>query len=161
VWQGATDLFPFDAFTWKGLLGRLGAAAIMIAVVSAPHVADGQSSEKTAAENAASGFLGRFDNGDLASIYTSRMSQSFRAINPQQQFIQQGGIMRIQAGGPAEARVLIGSQGLNQMPNGAQGSFFYVRYKVKYPNGFVFQDVTLEKVEGQWLVGYFTWSPAP
>ena len=47
------------------------------------------------------------------------------------------------------------------MPDGHRGSFFYVRHKVTFPNALVFEDVTLEKVDDQWMVLYFSFAPAP
>jgi hypothetical protein len=69
--------------------------------------------------------------------------------------------MRIQLGGIGQARTLVGSQALSQMPNGQKGQFYYTRHRTKFPNGDAFQDATLENRNGQWLVGYFTFLGAP
>lgn len=137
-----------------------GSAALLALLFACVQFATAQGSDKDTAERAASSFLSEFDNTDLSSIY-ARMGPTFRQVFSQEQFVQQAGMMRIQLGGTASGRLLVGSQVMNQMPNGMRGDFFYVRHKAKYPNGFVFQDTILEREGGTWRVGGFTFLPAP
>jgi Protein of unknown function (DUF4019) len=140
---------------------RLRSIAASLALLFACiQIAAGQGSDKDGAERAASLFLSEFDSTDLGSLY-SRMGPTFRQIYTQEQFVQQAGMMRLQLGGTAAGRLLVGSQAMNQMPNGIRGDFFYVRYKARYPNGFVFQDTMLEKAGDEWRVGGFNFLPAP
>jgi hypothetical protein len=63
-------------------------------------VAKAQDVEKAAAEQSAAQFWFGFDRGDLVQLYQS-LSSDFQTVVPQQQFVQQTGLTRIQAGGPA------------------------------------------------------------
>jgi hypothetical protein len=123
-------------------------------------LAPAQPAEKDAAERVTSRFFGAFDSSELSAVYAG-MGPTFRQTYTEQQFTQQVGMMRLQLGGSASGRVLVGSQPLSQMPNGTRGDFFYVRYKARYANGFVFQDAMLEKSGTEWRIGGFNLLPAP
>lgn len=139
-------------------LARLGAAICLVAFVQpAPAQSDKQS-----AENAAGRFLAAFDVEDLGETYQRRLSPTFKVLMAEPVFVQQSGLMRIQFGGPAQARGLEGSQPFSQMPNRPQGSFYYVRYREKCPNGFIFQDLHLEKIDSDWKIsGYYVFPVPP
>ncbi len=116
--------------------------ALMVASVG-PAVA--QSGDKSQAEETASQFLRAADGSDLATVYKDLLGPSFHAQISESLFEQNEGVWRIQQGGAAKSRTLIGSQPLTFMPaTGQQGTFYYVRYKTAYPNATVFQDVYLE-----------------
>jgi hypothetical protein len=70
-------------------------------------------------------------------------------------------MIRIQSGGPAEARQLVGSQIVTRSPTGQVVDVYYVRFKAKHPNGQVFEDVYLEKEAGIWKVAGFWLSQVP
>jgi hypothetical protein len=129
------------------------------AVLITITVSQAQDAEQGAAEQSATQFWFGFDRGDLAQLYQS-LAPEFRNTTSQQQFVQQSGMMRIQSGGPAETRALVGSQALNDMPD-FKGQFFYVRFKAKYPNGFVYQDAYLKKSDNSWRVWSFNVVVAP
>jgi len=119
-------------------------------------------SDRSAAEAAANGFLQRLDSGDPSSLYQTEVSPRFKANISESAFIQNIGMIRIQLGGPAATRKLIGSQALDQIPgSNEKGSFYYIRYHAKFPIGSAFQDTYLEKVSGTWkMVGFWN-APAP
>lgn len=119
-------------------------------------------SDGTAAESAAAGFLQKVDSSDLPTLYRSTFSSRFKDTNSETTFVQNVGMLRIQTGGPAATRRLVGSQALNQIPGvPGQGDFYYVRHYAKFPVGPAFQDVYLEKVAGSWKVVGFWNSSAP
>ena len=132
--------------------------AVLGAISGFPALAQ---SDKQAAEAAASHYLVSFDNEDLTDIYQNQLGPTFKQAVTEKQFVQQGGMVKIQWGGPAEARSLAGSQLFSQLPTGQTGEFYYVRYKAKYPNGAIFQDVYLEKVGATWKVSGFWIFVAP
>jgi hypothetical protein len=153
---------------WVWKIGRrnitvLVATSFMITAVSDAPLAHAQSPRDDArrAEQAADQFLTAFDIEDPSSLYENRMAAAFKYINYKGWFIQNVPVTRTQLGGVGQARTLVGSQALSQMPNGQKGIFFYVRYRTRFPNGDAFQDVYLEKNEGMWLVGFFNFSGAP
>jgi hypothetical protein len=69
--------------------------------------------------------------------------------------------MRIQAGGPALTRTLVGSQSINSPPEYPDGNYFYFRSKAHYPNGDVFQDVMITKEAATWRLYSFNIVAAP
>jgi hypothetical protein len=134
---------------------------LLVASVVCPAATAQVGSEKEAAERAAAQFAISLDSGDLGTIYNSRMAPSFRQFYTEQQFAQSVGMLRIQSGGPAQARLVEGSQQLSQLPTGQQGTFYYVRLRAKHPNGSVFEDIYLEKVGSAWLTSGWYTIPAP
>lgn len=119
-------------------------------------------SDRSAVESAASSFLQRLDSGNLSSLYQAEASPRFKATTPESTFVQNVGMMRIQMGGPAGTRKLVGAQALDQISGiPDKGSFYYVRHHAKFPAGTAFQDTYWEKVSGAWkLVGFWNF-PAP
>lgn len=119
-------------------------------------------SDRSAVESAANNFLQRLDSGDLASLYQADMSLRFKSATQESVFVQNIGIIRIQTGGPAATRKLIGAQALDQIPGVPdKGSFYYVRHHARFPAGAAFQDTYWEKVSGAWKVVGFWNFPAP
>jgi hypothetical protein len=133
----------------------------VIPLMLASGIADAQNSTGPA-EQVASAFLRAFDSDDLASTYQTYTGPTFQKGSNSQMFVQQGGIMRIQLGGPAKSRQLVGSQAFNQLPGSPiTGDFYYVRYKSLFPAAPAFQDVYLEKAGAGWKVAGFWFLPAP
>lgn len=131
-------------------------------VLAAPVLPVFAQNDRTAAEAAASGFLQKIDSSDLASLYRSTFSPRFKEMNSETTFVQNAGMLRIQTGGPAATRRLVGAQALNQIPGiPGQGDYYFVRHYAKFPVGAAFQDVYLEKVSGSWRVVGFWNSQAP
>ena len=73
-------------------------------------------SDRSAAEAVASNFLQRLDSGDLPSLYRTVVSPRFKTITSETAFAQNVGMIRIQLGGPAATRRLVGAQALDQIP---------------------------------------------
>ena len=69
-------------------------------------------------------------------------------------------MMRIQGGGPAQIRALVGSQSITDVPD-FPGQYFYVRFRAKYANGPVYQDAYVKKSDSQWQVWNFSVLAAP
>jgi hypothetical protein len=130
------------------------------ATIQATTLANAEDVDKVAAEQSAAQFWFGFDRGDLGQLYQS-LSSGFRTVTPQQQFVQQTGMMRIQGGGPAQTRALVGSQDFTDLPGAPKGDYFYVRFKAKYSNGSVFQDAYLQKSDKAWRIWSFNVLAAP
>lgn len=150
----------------RAILGMVAAFWLLVApaLSSAQPSGDQEKAsraEREAAETAALSFLARFEEGDLGNVYDTELSPSYRTLTARQLFVQQGSFMRLQSGGRAVARELVGSQPFTQTPTGQTGSYFYVRYRTRHPNGLVFQDLYLEDVAGAWKVAGFWTLPAP
>lgn len=113
------------------------------------------------ATSVAEAWVTGIDGGDLGTLYDQYAGPTLRQGATRQKFIEQSGIVRIQAGGPAQARTLVGDQEFHQMPTGQQGTFHYFRYRAKFPSGVtVFEDVYLEKVNDSWKVAGVWLQPA-
>jgi hypothetical protein len=146
--------------TWAPF-GLLRVCLFVVWTASLPIVrSNAQGIDKAAAEQTAGVFWVGFDRDDLSGLYRS-LSPNFRSTTTEQQFVQLVGMMRIQAGGPAQSRSIVGSQLMTDMPGAPKGDYFYVRYKSKYPNGFVFQDAYLEKADSLWRVLSYNVLAAP
>jgi hypothetical protein len=150
--------------------GLLGVIALIVgASVAEPLSAQTSSNPSTtvdqttkaAAEKAALNFVTRFEEGDPGVVYDEELSATFKALQSRQLFVQQAGFLKVQSGGSALARELIGSQPFSQTPSGQTGEYCYVRFRTRHPNGLVFQDVYLEKVGTEWKVGGFFTMAAP
>jgi hypothetical protein len=119
-------------------------------------------SDQKSAESTAANFLKRLDKGDLSYTYKSDLSPRFKSTFNESAFLQNAGVIRIQAGGAASTRKHVGGQALDHIPRvSGTGSFYYVRHYAAFPSATVFQDVYLEKVSGAWKVVGFTNVPAP
>lgn len=139
---------------WKSLLLAMCLALLLPAALA--------QSDQSAAELAAQSFLRRLDNGDLTSLYRDEMAPRAKSLSPESQFLQGVGMARIQTGGPALIRKLVGSQSLDQIQGiPEKGTFYYIRHHTRYPTGPAFQDIYLEKVGGSWKVIGFWNFPAP
>lgn len=114
-----------------------------------------------AAVAAAQRFVTRYDQANPGELYDEELSQTFKALMARDTFIQQTGFTRVQSGGLALGREFIGAQAFQQTPTGNRGNYQYVRFRTRYPNGLVFQDVYLEEVAGSWKVMGFYMLPAP
>lgn len=149
-----------------GIFGRwwIGVAALALLLSLAVPVAaqtGGQDRQHQAAVNAAQSFVTRFEEADLGDVYDRELSSTFKALMARDMFVQQGGIVRVQSGGSALARELVGVQAFSQTQTGARGDYRYVRFRTRHPNGLVFQDVYLEKAGEGWKVMGFYLLPAP
>jgi Protein of unknown function (DUF4019) len=123
---------------------------------------DPLTSEKSMAESLASDFLRGIDTGDLPALYDRLAGPTLRATVQRSDFEQTAGFYRLQFGGPVSSRTLVGSQSLSTIPaTGQQGTFYYVRYRVSFLNGFVYEDVFLEKEGNAWKVHSMQFFPAP
>ncbi|WP_380780413.1 DUF4019 domain-containing protein [Sphingomonas sp. R86520] len=116
---------------------------------------------ETAAKDAALGFVGRFDESDLGGLYDEELAPVFKALMARDYFVQQGNSLRLQSGGKAVGREFVGAQHFTQTPTGQTGSFYWVRYRTRHPNGLVYEDVTVQKVDGNWKVMGFNTVAAP
>lgn len=124
--------------------------------------ADPSTSEKSVAESVAADFLRGIDSGDLPSIFNKFAGPTLKSQVQQTDFEQTAGYYRIQFGGPAASRTLVGSQSLSTIPaTGQQGIFYYVRYRGAFLNGFIYEDVYLEKEGTDWKVHSMQFFPAP
>lgn len=133
---------------------------VMVLVSSTSKAADAQNQDQRLAEEGANQFWFSYDRGDLSTLYKS-LSKAFRDQITEAQFVQQVGLMRIQAGGTALTRTLVGSQLLNSPPGFPDGDYFYVRYKSQYPNSPVFQDTMLMRSDATWRIYSFNVLGAP
>ena len=143
----------------------VGFVLIVLSLVVCPMAgrsAAQQTTEYTTAEAEAVSFLRGLDQGDLADVYKLHAGPTLIAGLTQERFVQQIGISRIQSGGPAKSRVLVGGQQFSQTPTGQQGVFYYFRYRTNFPSGTsIFQDVYLEKVAAEWKISGIWIVPAP
>lgn len=139
------------------LLGAIAVSAIVIDPAAAQDDATAVSDLKREAEAAALNFVSRFEEGDPGDIYDQELSPSFKTLTARQNFVQQSGFLRLQSGGRALARELVGGQAFTQTPTGQVGTFYYVRFRTRHPNGLVYQDVYLERVDSVWkIAGFYT-----
>jgi hypothetical protein len=121
------------------------ALTILATFVLALLPAAAQESDKTIADSTASSLVRALASDDLSDLYDRVAGPSMKIQLSRELFQQQFGMWRIQSGGPAATRTLVGSMPFGQIPNTLQtGTFYYVRYKAAYPNGQVFEDVYLE-----------------
>lgn len=135
------------------------AATILASAFMTPAFAADQQD----AEAAAVAFLQAVDSPIAAeTIYDSRMSAVFKSAMPKLNFGQNIGVMRLQLGGAANSRQLMGSQLMNQLAGVPKpGTYYYVRHVSMYPAAKLAQDVTLEKDAGAWKVIGFMFTPVP
>ncbi|MBC7987467.1 MAG: DUF4019 domain-containing protein [Sphingomonadaceae bacterium] len=101
------------------------------------------------------------DSGDPAQVYRRYAGPVFTSHNTEAAFVEQLGYFRIQLGGPARARANVGSQALTRDFSGQPADLYYVRYLVRYPAAQVFQDIYMERVNGEWKLYGFWFIPAP
>jgi hypothetical protein len=139
----------------------LRALIVLCFAVGLSYPAFSQTSDKAQAELVAAAFLRGLDNGDLSKLYETAAGPTLKEQVSQEVFTESAGISRIQIGGIATSRSLVGSQAFSQNALGKRGTYFFVRFKAFYANGTIFQDVSLEKVDGDWKVAAFSFSPAP
>lgn len=120
------------------------------------------SAEDTAtAETAALAFIQRHEIGDLGALYDEELIAGFQCLMARATFVEQGQMIRLQLGGTAVAREVVGSHSFDRLPTGHTGTYHFVRFRARYPNALVYQDVTLEKVESEWKIAGFYVVPAP
>jgi hypothetical protein len=117
--------------------------------------------QDSSAENAAKNFVTRLDVGDLGNLYEIELSPYFKQMVKKDVFVSNSAMIKIQAGGPAQARQMVGGQAFAHTPTGQTGVFYYVRFKTKFPNALVFQDIYLEQVDRKWKVSGYWVFPAP
>lgn len=119
--------------------------------------------EQQDAEAAALKFLETVDSATSPdTIYDGRMSAAFKGAMPKLNFNQNIGLIRLQLGGAANTRQLMGSQLMNQLPGvPKQGTYYYTRHVSMYPAAKVAQDVTVEKEGGAWKIIGFMFTPVP
>lgn len=136
----------------------LAATVFALTFMTSAFAADQQD-----AEAAAVNFLQAVDSPTTAdTIYDSRMSAAFKGAMPKLNFGQNIGLLRLQLGGAANSRQLMGSQLMNQLPGVPNpGTYYYVRHVSMYPAAKLAQDVTVEKESGNWKVIGFMFTPVP
>jgi len=134
---------------------------LFLLILGAVIVESAQAQATTSAESVAKNFVLHLEAGSFGDIYDEDLGPTFKQGVKKDMFVSQMGMMKIQNGGSAQARQLIGGQAFSQTPNGLTGEFYYVRFKTKFPSGMVFQDVYLEKVSGVWKVSGYWMFPAP
>lgn len=139
---------------------RLFVLLVLVLIFSAGKSAYAQDEDQRLAEESANQFWYGYDRGDLSTLYKS-LSKAFRDQITETQFVQQVGLSRIQGGGAAFTRTLVGSQSMNSLPGYPEGNYFYVRYKARYPNGDVFQDTMVTKEAASWRLYSFNVLAAP
>ncbi len=104
--------------------------ALFLLAVATSTSALTQPNEKTAAESTAATFLRGLDNGDLGSLYQNMVASRSKTQVPSDLFGQTIGYWRIQKGGAASSRTLVGSEALTFLPAmNLQGNFYYVRFE--------------------------------
>lgn len=147
--------FFLDAF----IRWRVAMLMLVIGLVAASSVI----AQRPAAtpEETAKTFLTHVETSSLAEIYDSELGPSFKQSISKTAFVQGFGVMKIQMGGAVQARQFIGGQEFSTTQTGQTGTFYYVRFKSKFPDATVFQDVYLEKVAGAWKISGFYTIPAP
>lgn len=124
---------------------------------TAPAYAD----DKDEAVNTSADFVKALTDGDLASTYR-QTSTRFQVAVPEEGFIQNIGMMRIQLGGPLTRWTLQGAQELSRLPaTGEAGHFYFVRLAASYSTVNLLYDIGLDKQDGRWKVLWFNWFPAP
>jgi uncharacterized protein DUF4019 len=133
--------------TSRRWLGLIVAALALCAISGAMASADDQ------AKASAVDFLKAVDFGDLKQVYAGT-SPLMKTNIAESAFVNNMSMFRIQTGGPASSRSIVGEQPFDQLPTGVKGEFYFIRYRSVYPNGPIFQDVYLEKLAGgAWKVG--------
>lgn len=134
----------------------LATTVLAIAFMTPASATDQQDAEKAAFD-----FLHAVDSPIAAeTIYDSRMSTAFKTVMPRINFGQNIGVLRLQLGGPATSRQLMGSQLMNQIPGVPRpGTYYYVRHVSMYSAARVAQDVTVEKENGGWKIIGFMFTP--
>jgi hypothetical protein len=133
----------------------------LIFLIAASALVSQALAQQTTAESAAKTFVAHLDTINPADIYDSELGPTFKQAIKKDYFVSNTGVIKIQTGGPALARQMVGGQALTQTPNGQSGTFYYVRFKTKFPSGFVFQDVYLEMVDNKWKISGYWIAPAP
>jgi len=139
-----------------GLLASIFAFSLAVGV-------EAQGGDRDHAESAAVGYLKAFDQGDLRPIYRERAGRSLKQVANEEAFVAQFSLVRGQLGGAGAGRQLIDERPLSQLPNTAlRGTFYFFRYKSRYPVGNAYEDVFMEKQDdGAWKVVGSWFYPAP
>ncbi len=143
---------------WRGNL-----FVIAVAVLMAPgFLSCTARAQDQGAEASAVAFLRALDSDDPAEVYAEHLGPYFKSSMSQGVFVDQWGMTRIQFGGPASVLLRVGCQAFSQDPQtGRKSEFHYCRFRAVYPNGPIFHDVYLEKIEGVWKIVGFWYRPAP
>ncbi|MBS0523072.1 MAG: DUF4019 domain-containing protein [Proteobacteria bacterium] len=115
----------------------------------------GAQTPKDKAESVAAAWLRGLDQGALPELFDQYAGPALQQQWGKVEFVNQTNIVRIQTGGAAKARTLLGGQEFQHMPDGRQGDFFYFRYRTTFPNAQFFQDVYLENINGAWKIGAY------
>lgn len=118
--------------------------------------------DRSEAEAVATTFVRGLDVGDLDNLYSEYAGPGLQRYMSRRDFVDSAEIGRIQTGGPALNRVLVGGQPFSRAPTGEIGTFFYFRYRAAYPNGMsMYQDIYLQKLEGSWKIAGLWIASAP
>jgi hypothetical protein len=123
--------------------------------------AAGQPAAKSAAEKSAASFLSGIQQLDPGQVYDLNLAPRGKNAVSKPTFSQWVNVFKIQSGGPAQSRLLVGSTPMMQLQTGETGDFYYVRYRETFSSEPFFADVMLEQIDGQWLVIWFNYMPAP
>jgi hypothetical protein len=112
--------------------------------------------DREAAESVASAWLRGLDQGSLPELFDQYAGPTLRQGVSKPEFADQIGIIRIQTGGPAQTREVVGGQSFHKnMQTGQTGNFYFFRYMSAFPIAPAYQDVYLEQVNGAWKVATF------
>lgn len=135
---------------------RLAAAAMMFALIGSLALADDASD----AQAAAAKLNTEFDGNQMNTIYGNFAGDFARSKMTKDAFVSQLAVLLSTLGGPPLSRSIIQTQ---HAPDPATGKLLYsFRYKVVFPLGTVYEDLTLIKDDpvGWKLYGIF-FNPAP
>lgn len=134
----------------------VAAASCLAATTSAAQGAD-----QASATRAAAAYVDQLDTADLGQVYDQDLTDGFHVLMARKTFIDQITIARIQAGGVHMARELVGASAFDHLPTGQTGDFYFVRFKTRFPNAVVFQDIYLQKAGAGWKIAGSLAMPAP
>jgi len=138
-------------------------AGVLIAIAGflAAAAASAQGDDRASAIQAAAAFVDQLDTADLGQVYDQDLSDSFHVMMARKAFIDLISIARIQAGGAHLARDVQGATPFDHLPTGQTGEYYFVRFKTRFPNAVVFQDIYLQKTGSGWKVAGSLATPAP
>lgn len=138
--------------------------ALLIAILGSSFSSrlEAQEGDRDRAESAATRFLRAMEQGDLRPLYREQTSSLYRQNVTEEVFVSYLSIVRSQLGGTGSNRQLLDARPFTQVPNTSlQGTFYFLRFKTRYPVGNAYEDIYLEKDRGVWKISGATFYPAP
>jgi hypothetical protein len=136
-------------------------ASALLLTLAPPQNSVAQGDPKRDAEKSASAFLIGLQTSDIGKVYDTSVAKRAKSVMTREAFVQNVNVFRIQMGGPAQSRLLVGSTPIKQLQTGETGNFYYVRYREVFSAGHAFADVMLEHEGGSWLVFWYNYTQAP